>query len=483
MALDGKGNLLVSDPANNRVVVISEQTGKQVGAFAVQDPDCVGADPKSGAVYVTRRLDKGRGELVRFKGWKEPTATARVELGRNSNPQMAWLMAVDSGGERPIVWLGSYSSGLLRVEDPGPDATAFATPQRIGSNRLAAADFNDISVDRLHNEVYFRLTKFGYWRFSEASGKLERYNFKTHGSFSQQLVPGFDEAIYVHGYPRWLGRFDRDGKPTPGAGAESHIRFAVTDMYVNIGHQLAAAWDGSVCALINADPKRPRFRRTLGWYGPDGTITRWGPLWQVSEVAVGPKFDPQGNIYIAEQVRPKGWVSPDGLEQSAYLYGSIVKFSPKGGRIEFKEQLYPEGVKPALAPDLAAVDADYIFRFDHDKLLPVKVTGAEWIAPGVSHIEHASCTCESIRFDVDGYGRVFYPDLCRFRVGVLDTNGNAIAQFGGYGNADSKGPDIALAWLVGVGVTDDYAYMGDVLNRRLVRAKLTYQAEASCQIK
>jgi len=44
-------------------------------------------------------------------------------------------------------------------------------------------------------------------------------------------------------------------------------------------------------------------------------------------------------------------------------------------------------------------------------------------------------------------------------------------------------PDIAFSWLIGVGATDKYAYMGDSLNRRLLRAKLLYAAEEACEIK
>ena len=146
------------------------------------------------------------------------------------------------------------------------------------------------------------------------------------------------------------------------------------------------------------------------------------------------------------------------------------------------------------------------------RLVPIKVTGAEWIRMGISHMEYAylgGCNCENVRFDVDEFGRVFYPDLQRFRVGVLDTNGNPITHFGGYGNAESKGPDspvvdaatgrlrpprkgersrlaqpdIAFAWMIGVGVTDRYAYMGDSMNKRLLRAKLIYAAEATCAVR
>jgi len=130
----------------------------------------------------------------------------------------------------------------------------------------------------------------------------------------------------------------------------------------------------------------------------------------------------------------------------------------------------------------------------------------KWFSP-VSDMYDGECHCASSDFDVDPFGRVWFPDLGRYRVGVLDTNGNLITTFGSDGNAESRGPDspvvdpkpgrvrprrpddpknpkspfaepeIAFAWLIGVGATDKYAYVGDSLNRRLLRAKLVYVAE------
>ena len=95
-----------------------------------------------------------------------------------------------------------------------------------------------------------------------------------------------------------------------------------------------------------------------------------------------------------------------------------------------------------------------------------------------------------MRFDVDPFGRVWYPDLGRYRVGVMDTNGNDLTHFGGYGNQDSAGPkskhpkpDIAMSWPLGVVTTDRYAYMGDAVNRRLLRAKLVYAAEETVAVR
>ena len=145
--------------------------------------------------------------------------------------------------------------------------------------------------------------------------------------------------------------------------------------------------------------------------------------------------------------------------------------------------------------------------------------GAMWWKPGFSPVGdlgaggHAGrCHCTGSDFDVDDFGRVFAPDTGRFRVGVLDTNGNEITSFGGYGNQDSCGPDsyvldpdgkflrprrkddpptlvsplagpeIAIGWNVGLGVSDRYAYLADALNRRVLRVRLAYELEAQANV-
>ena len=96
---------------------------------------------------------------------------------------------------------------------------------------------------------------------------------------------------------------------------------------------------------------------------------------------------------------------------------------------------------------------------------------------------------------------------------VIDTAGNALTRFGGFGTDNCMGPEspvvdpktnrlrprraddpkdmkspfaepeLGFQWLVGVGVTDRYGYFGDSLNQRLLRAKLVYAAEESCEVK
>jgi hypothetical protein len=67
------------------------------------------------------------------------------------------------------------------------------------------------------------------------------------------------------------------------------------------------------------------------------------------------------------------------------------------------------------------------------------------------------------------------------------TPNNPITTFGKYGNEDSGGPgarintpNIPLAWPTYVAVSDRFAYVADTVNRRVVRVKLTYAAEATC---
>lgn len=148
----------------------------------------------------------------------------------------------------------------------------------------------------------------------------------------------------------------------------------------------------------------------------------------------------------------------------------------------------------------------------------VELQGALWMRPGFSPTYSPSggterCRCTGTEFDVDDFGRVYAPDLGRFRVGVLDANGNDVLSFGAYGNQDFCGhdsyvfdpdtkllrprkvsdpkdlvspyaqPEIAFAWIMGLAVTDKYAYVADVINKRVLRVKLDYAVEEDCIIK
>jgi hypothetical protein len=73
---------------------------------------------------------------------------------------------------------------------------------------------------------------------------------------------------------------------------------------------------------------------------------------------------------------------------------------------------------------------------------------------------------------------------------VIDTGGNEICWFGSYGNQDSAGPksripapEIPLCWPQAVAVGDEAVYVGDRLNRRVVRVKIGYPTDQTCTLR
>ena len=104
--------------------------------------------------------------------------------------------------------------------------------------------------------------------------------------------------------------------------------------------------------------------------------------------------------------------------------------------------------------------------------------------------------CEGVGFDVDPYGRVFYPNLGQFRIEMVDTNNNWIGSFGKYGNQDDglqtdnpqsaiRNPqsNIPFAWPTYVALDDNYAYVNDTLSNRIVKVKLDYTVSKTCTVK
>ena len=96
------------------------------------------------------------------------------------------------------------------------------------------------------------------------------------------------------------------------------------------------------------------------------------------------------------------------------------------------------------------------------------------------------CICRQPMFQVDGWGRLFYPCAATYTVGVADNAGNEILSFGHYGNVDSRGPGqdsliktpaVPLGWPEAVGVSEKAIYVSDVLNRRIMRLMKKYAAE------
>jgi hypothetical protein len=224
--------------------------------------------------------------------------------------------------------------------------------------------------------------------------------------------------------------------------------------------------------------------------------------------------DAAGNLYIAEAIKPVGQPVPDFFKgklpdapvdskgnvvgQYAWMYGSIVKFTPAGGAVLFpiRQDVDAYPVDSAefdrkLPPGLAKVPVEIAFNGGGSRVTfgSGELEGAAWFRYGCSyvldmHVSHnRRCHCTATELEVDDYGRVFYTDQGRFRVVVLDTNGNELLTFGRYGNQSDGGKEIAFDWFTGLGATDRNVYVADGGNRRVVKVALKHAAEAVCPIR
>ncbi|MCK6473628.1 MAG: hypothetical protein L6R28_18035 [Planctomycetes bacterium] len=522
-AVDGQGHLLVGDSVNKRVVVLNEKDGSFAGSFAAEGADAIAADPKTGAVYLTRNAGDRKFELVKYSGWKDAKELAALPLPMDIDRENPWMMAADFSAQPPVFWLGgNYGDRgkLLRVEDQG---AKFGELKKINTDEFGALKMMDLSVERRSRTVYVESGR--RVRFREDTGELSQLGIQPfHGS--HQMAPAPDGSLYALSWsePGRLRKLDADGKPKPWSeGGKPDVNVIVS---MNLTpHTLGVRPSDGHAFVMEPAPgttSNNRVNKRLVEFDLEGKRVEGDSLiWCASDSVIGPRFDAAGNIYIADQVRAKGLAAPPELGKEAdYTYGSILKFSPKtsvkGGRIVWPNQdpLVKDNGLPVPKADasLPVIEALSMIQKGDGLKADAQVVGAEWMHFGLSHIDLLYCNCETSRFDVDEFGRVFYPDLCRFRVGVIDTNANQIGHFGGYGNADSMGPDspvidpqtgtvrprraddpkdlkspfaepeIAVAWLNAVVVTDRFAYLADMVNRRLLSAKLVYAAEEICPV-
>jgi hypothetical protein len=331
-----------------------------------------------------------------------------------------------------------------------------------------------------------------------------------------QLVPSQEGDLYAFTWASGLWRLDRDGKPKNWDDLDTY-KLPITGMMNFQMRYLALkpyAPTKEIYLIATADyltknPKDAGRYLTLNAIGQDGKTKRT-LIWQCLNGAI-PRMDPKGNIYIADLVKPidrsypeffDGKLPPPPKNTGAgdlfwysYMYGSIIKFPPTGGIIWHQSTLPKSAIGAPPAELLAKPKVPFKRHYAYLPHLTGEIQGALWTrfgyAPYSSHMSGntSHCMCEGSGFDVDPFGRVFFPNVGQFRVEVVDTNNNPITTFGKYGNEDSGGPgarvktpDIPLAWPSYVAVSDRWAYVADTVNRRVVRVKLAYAAEATCAV-
>jgi len=514
--VDRQGNLYVADYGNNRVAVFRPD-GSLLDEIPIDQPDLVRVSRKSGAVFVTRIRKRERPltdphwytkshnwkllDVVRFSALPEKRREAVLNVGEdNRKSGSGSFMALDDSGDRPVLYVGGveglYNSSVCRVVDAdgamklGPRVAGYSvwSIERDGNvgftgdvvysqGRLISAGPANWGFKTNHWNMHDPETGqfIGYW-----SARDERGRVSSRSPLAGDLVAGRDGNLYGRHWQGRLFRFDASGKPLP---------FSATGKAVlNIPHP-----HGRQAGLfIEAGGRMyvPILEPESGVYKvqavhPDGMLADRPVVVAQAAKLSGITLDREGNLYLGVHVYPEGQAVPGWVARQraaspeqripAHAYAqtaTVLRFPPTGG---------------AIVADEAGPCTAYL----HHRPNRVSLKNAQW-GRRVGFIPHkgTGCFCETMRIAMDGYDRLFVPDVATFSVHVLDTAGNVLTQFGEYGNMDSCRPDppaglppqpeIGFAWPLAVDCGGEMAFVADQVNCRLVGVNFEHAAEAEC---
>ena len=505
------GIVYVADSGSDRIVGFSEKDGSPAGELKVSKPQSLGVDPSNGAIYVT----VAGGELVKFESLKSGKELCRTKMPGSRKPQ---AVAVDASQKPVRIWLTieAHRNNALRCMDDTGGKLVVRKDPVIGKDPLGMGG-KQLSFDWCSGDLI--VAAEGYRRVNEDTGEVRKIEFaRITNRNPAQVNPAPDGNLVTLTGRAGLGRWTRDGKALPWKGASTslgkHTGITTTIMVLGPVENMDIFRDEIYInppgdwRLMKGHGEGVGFYTSLNVHGMDGKIKRTA-IWQCSALAI-PRLDARGNIYLAENVKPRGRVSPeffDGKRNKAfikqydthnYMYGSIIKFPPEGGAVWFKKgvnkeknsgSVFTEGQIPADLLKKPEIPISYPAAH-FKKQADGTVQGGEWMRFGYAPYSakwdsgKPMCNCENASFDVDPFGRVFYPNLGRFRIEMIDTENNWLGTFGRYGNQDdkAKGEDVPMAWPSYTVVSDKYLYVSDLVNLRIVRVKLGYETEETVDV-
>jgi hypothetical protein len=267
---------------------------------------------------------------------------------------------------------------------------------------------------------------------------------------------------------------------------------------------------------------------------PDGTLSDQPVVVAQGAKLSGIALDREGNLYLGAHIYPEGqavpgWVAKqqqsrlslcestsfvlipklrlgtNAVQSSASRRGSEAsenvrpqaELGNESGLTRFPSHTYAQTGTvlkfPRAGGAIVADEAGPCTAYLYHRPSKVSLSGAQW-ARRVGFIPHkgTGCFCETMRIAMDGYDRLFVPDVATFSVYVLDKAGNVLTQFGEYGNMDScrpgrpsglpPQPEIGFAWPLAVDCGGEMAFVADQVNCRLVGVRFEHAAAAECDV-
>lgn len=500
LAVDAHGNVYVADYGNRRVMIY-DSNGVYLKRIAVTGPDQVQVNRRTGEVFVLNL----EGTICRIRKYSAyPALDSLAVFSDNfSDARNPPLMALDDHASQARLWVANGT--LFEVSDNGSSLTR--TSRVLGTSNAATLIPPDpwfsnrritVSPDEKWMMVGFMdLSNSDWVRLNLATGQ-----FTPTGINAGEMEYGPDSLLYAYQTAYNDGqvyRYRADGTSFP---------FPVTlrvDTLDHWGRGLAVADDGDI--YVTKPVWRAINASGVHRFGPDGTLKQ---KYVFRGTGQSVQVDAQGNLYVMENVRPRGlfyppdfasqfpsnafpapWTyhykwEPGILNYYLFHYGSLLKFPPTGGSITFVQaqgSTVPIANLNGPTVPAAQVDGFYVDR--------ANLTGPVWqyFGVGISSIHSYSgamgditCECRESRFSVDRYGRVLAPDALHFSVVVLDNNRNLLCRFGEYGNADNQGegssrpePLIPMAFPMNVKAgNNNSVYVDDANANRILRVELGF---------
>ena len=548
IAVDRSGRIYVCDAAGGKVHVL-DSAGKILGAVPVPDAYCVAVDDRRGVLYVLTRKNTGYGQwpksLVKLKGLDSSASVVWSltfpERGGSSDP----FLAGDFGATEPQLWVGGCprECSVLRVADRGD---RFEIVEDLADRDKTAAGFAcRLDVDREADLVYVHNGWAWIYRYDGRSGQyagqLDK-DGRPRPIIGSEFCIRRDGAIYLSGsdnpgggysgpwrrLTRDLAEFplpdgrkqfaDRYGKMGGGyfgnqgsfVTPDGHLYF--NGMFI---FRINAVWEVNPDGTPGRCPrlrevfenhhkttvKSEKISETMVKAGFDGALVGW-----LQDQSGGVEVDQQGNIYVGVRILPRGYALPEPLDAVARRYrhwaesiGSVIKVRPSGGG------MVPDSLSPG---EKYRIDKYWTYEFTVPEKLEDGIKlgygqRLDWYKPPRTiHFEGGvkaypllapfsnQCACQTPRFSVDDFGRVYIPNALTCSVRVVDNEGNEILTFGAYGNHDSQGPGskipkptIPLAYPVAAKVSLNHIYIADSANRRVVRVDPVFAVEQVVEIK
>jgi hypothetical protein len=556
---DAKGRVYVADYLNDRVQIFAPD-GRYLKTLPVQKPTCVQINRKTGEIYVfsyvimsthfwyhVKELKAIKRALRRFKSFDDPTQTAAWPLPKGScgfprggggldeatarldfhvDPPAMWVLR-PSG---PIVFElvgGKWKRRFDFLSDVKRTVVwtrgARHMKQRIYYNRKN----RKLYVGDLHSPWPFHVT--GFYRIPAVDTDTGKVEIIALPFDTEDMAIDVDGRAYLR-TADGVARFDADtwrevpfdyGDRIPAMSAQglraTRVASAITFAGVlGVASGQLGGLDvsplGNVVVTV-ANPAKPPSRgaaknmhaTTVRTYTPQIYPGRARP-WEVHvfdkhgkvlyEDAVpstgrmdGVLMDARDNLYVmlagVGRVRGRAYFNP--ISCSVFKMRPGTKILSTRGAVPL-----PPTRRPDRPPDVRSVDGAG----------DIWITDAHWVRGGVGiDGKRLGCHCMSqSRPALDLFARLFLPEVDRYSVLVVDTNGNKILRTGRYGNVDDGvpldrdggppqprsigGDEVALMHGQMLATySDRRLFISDLGNQRIVSVRLDYHATEAVALK